>query len=81
MNVEIYGTKVYTIKGRTGPRYNFRTPGTRYDSTGACVPQTPVAGFDVDFYRDFYQNGKKIRTEKYTANYQAADRVICGKKP
>ncbi len=81
MNVEIYGTKVYTIKARTGPRYNFRSPGTRYDSTAACVPQGPVVGFDVDFYRDFYQNGKKIRTEKYTANYQAADRVICAKKP
>lgn len=81
MNVEMYGTKVYEIKARTSERYNFRTPGTRYDDTAACVPQSPVTGFDVDYFRDFYRGGERVKTEKYTMNYQAADRVICGKKP
>lgn len=81
MNVEMYGTKVYTVKSRSSERYNFREPGTQYDDTDACVSQSPVTGFDIDIHRDFYQGGKRVRTEKDTAYYQAADRVICGKKP
>jgi hypothetical protein len=45
------------------------------------VPQAPVSGFDIDIYRTFFKDGKKVKTETDTANYQAADRVICGKKP
>nr|WP_255499416.1 VanW family protein [Aeromicrobium senzhongii] len=81
MNVEIYGTKVYEVKSRQSERYNFREPGTQYDDTPACVSQSPVTGFDIDIHRDFYQGGKRVKTEKDTAYYQAADRVICGKKP
>lgn len=81
MNVELYGTKVYTVKSRQSERYNFRTPGTQYDDTPACVAQSPVTGFDIDIHRDFMQNGTRVKTEKDTAFYQAADRVICGKKP
>ncbi|MET1133507.1 MAG: VanW family protein [Aeromicrobium sp.] len=81
MNVEMYGTKVYEVKSRQSERYNFREPGTQYDDTDACVSQAPVTGFDIDIHRDFYQGGERVRTEKDTAYYQAADRVICGKKP
>ncbi|WP_313406533.1 VanW family protein [Aeromicrobium sp.] len=81
MNVEMYGTKVYEVKSRSSERYNFRTPGERYDDTAACVAQAPVTGFDIDIHRDFYQGGKRVKTEKDTAYYQAADHVICGKKP
>jgi len=81
MHVEMYGTKVYDVKARSSERYNFRNPGEQYDDTPACVAQAPVTGFDIDIHRDFYQGGKRVRTEKDTAYYQAADRVICGKKP
>ncbi|MFH7321987.1 VanW family protein [Aeromicrobium sp. JJY06] len=81
MNVEMYGTKVYDVKSRSSDRYNFRNPGTQYDDTDRCVSQAPVTGFDIDIHRDFYQGGKRVKTEKDTAYYQAADRVICGKKP
>ena len=81
MHVEMYGTKVYDVKARSSERYNFRTPAERYDDTPACVAQAPVTGFDIDIHRDFYQGGKRVKTEKDTAYYQAADRVICGKKP
>jgi len=81
MNVEMYGTKVYEVKARQSERYNFRTPGKRYDETAACVAQSPVTGFDIDIHRDFYQGGKRVRTEKVTAYYQAADHVICGPDP
>ncbi len=81
MHVELWSTKVYDIKAGQSARRNFRSPGKQYDDTDRCVPQSPIQGFDIDIYRTFYQGGKKIKTETDTARYQAADHVICGKKP
>ena len=81
MNVELWSTKIYDIKAGLSAKRNFRSPGTRYDDTNRCVPQSPIQGFDIDVYRTFYSGGKKVKTETDTAVYQAADHVICGKKP
>jgi vancomycin resistance protein YoaR len=82
MTVELWSTKVWDkIEADASPRRNGRTPGTQYDDTNRCVPQAPVAGFDIDIIRTFIKGGKVVKTETDTANYQAADRVICGKKP
>jgi vancomycin resistance protein YoaR len=83
MHVELWSTKVWDIKAGLSAKRNFRSPGTQYDDTDKCVPQDPVGGFDVDVYRYFYRPGSstKVKTETKTANYQAADHVICGKKP
>ena len=81
MHVELWSTKVYDIKASTSGKRNLKSPGTQYDSTDKCVPQDPIQGFDIDVFRTFYQGGKKIKTETDTAVYQAADHVICGKKP
>jgi hypothetical protein len=82
MHVELWGTKVWDrIEAGASPRRNGRTPGTQYDDTDRCVPQGPVQGFDIDIIRTFIKDGKVAKTETDTANYQAADRVICGKKP
>jgi len=79
--VQMWSTKVYDIEAGASARRNFRSPGTRYDDTNRCVAQGPIQGFDIDIYRVFKQNGKTVKTETDTANYQAADTVICGKKP
>ena len=81
MHVELWSTKVYDVKAGQSARRNFRSPGTQYDATNRCVPQGPIQGFDIDIYRTFYQGGKKVKSETDTARYQAADTVICGKKP
>jgi vancomycin resistance protein YoaR len=81
MHVEMWGTKVWTIKAGLSEQRNFRKPGKQYDDTDRCVPQPPVRGFDVDVTRTFLQGGKVVKRETDTAVYQAADRVICGKKP
>ncbi len=80
--VELWSTKVWDkIEAGASERRNGRSPGTQYDDTDRCVAQSPIAGFDIDIYRTFFKDGKKARTETTTANYQAADRVICGKEP
>lgn len=81
MHVELWSTKVWDIKAGQSARRNGRTPGTQYDDTDRCVPQDPIAGFDIDIYRSFNKGGQKVKTETDTARYQAADHVICGKKP
>lgn len=82
MRVELYSTKVWDrVEASSSPRRNARTPGTQYDDTDRCVEQAPVPGFDIDIIRTFIKDGKTAKTEKDTAVYQAADKVICGKKP
>ena len=82
MHVELWSTKVWDkIEAGASPKRNGRSPGTQYDDTPQCVPQGPIEGFDIDIYRTFYKDGKKAKSETKTANYQAADRVICSKKP
>ncbi len=82
MRVELYSTKVWDeVTSTSSARRNARKPGTQYDDTDRCVEQAPVAGFDIDIIRTFIKDGKTAKTEKDTAVYQAADRVICGKKP
>ncbi len=81
MHVEMWSTKVWDVKAGLSPRRNPRTPGKQYDDTDRCVPQGPIPGFDIDVYRTFIRNGKVVKRETDTARYQAADHVICGKKP
>jgi vancomycin resistance protein YoaR len=83
MHVELWSTRVWDIKAGASAKRNFRSPGTQYDDTDKCVPQDPVGGFDIDVYRYFYRPGSsvKVKSETKTAHYQAADHVICGKKP
>jgi vancomycin resistance protein YoaR len=82
MHVQMFSTKVWdeVEAGKSG-RYNFRTPGKRYDTSDKCVPQSPITGFDIDIYRYFVQDGQRKKSEKYTTTYQAADHVICGEDP
>lgn len=81
MHVQLWSTKIYDVKAGQSARRNFRAPGKQYDDTDRCVPQDPIQGFDIDIYRTFYKAGKKVKSETDTARYQAADTVICGKKP
>jgi vancomycin resistance protein YoaR len=81
MHVELWSTKVWKIKAGLSEKRNFREPGKQYDDTKRCVPQEPIQGFDVDVYRTFMRGGEVVKRETDTARYQAADHVICGKKP
>ncbi len=81
MHVEMWSTKVWNIKAGLSDKRNFRKPGKQYDDTKRCVPQPPITGFDVDVYRTFMKGGTVVKRETDRAVYQAADHVICGKKP
>jgi vancomycin resistance protein YoaR len=79
--VQMWGTKQYDVEAGQSARRNVRTPATRYDDSPSCTPQGPLQGFDIDIYRTIRQDGKVVKRETDTANYQAADQIICGKEP
>jgi len=79
--VEMWSTKIYDIKAGLSAKRNIREPGLRYDPTDRCVAQSPSKGFDVDVFRYFYQDGKKVKTETDTASYRATDEIRCEEKP
>lgn len=81
MRVEMWSTKIWDVKAGLSGKRNARSPGKQYDDTDRCVPQSPIRGFDIDVYRTFVRGGETVKRETDTAVYQAADRVICGKKP
>ena len=81
MHVELWSTKVVDIKAGLSKKSNFRKPGKQYDDSDRCVPQGPIQGFNVDVTRTFLRDGKVVKRETDTAVYQAADHVVCGKKP
>ena len=81
MHVQLWSTKVWDIKAGLSEKRNLRKPGKQYDDSKRCVPQPPIQGFDVDVSRTFMRGGEVVKREKDTAVYQAADHVICGKKP
>ncbi|MGH3425067.1 MAG: VanW family protein, partial [Nocardioidaceae bacterium] len=81
MNVEMWGTKTWRIKAGLSDRHNSRSPSVRYDPSDHCVPQSGVAGFDVDVYRTFVKNGERVRRETTPVHYDAADTVRCRARP
>lgn len=82
VTVRVWSTKRYTIKTTTPIRSNYRAPGaTKYDSSPGCLPQSAMSGFDVSFYRLFYEGKKQVKKEKFAWSYNSLTPVVCGKKP
>lgn len=77
----MWSTKYWDIKAEFGSRENYTTPGTVYDSSDDCVPQTGVAGFDITVTRVWSRNGDVERREELPTDYDAADTVICAPEP
>jgi vancomycin resistance protein YoaR len=83
MHVRMWSTKFWDITAGASERYNYRSPGTRYDSSADCYAVTGYAGFDIDVVRYFRRHGSDELHHKETmhTSYIALDTVICGKPP
>ncbi len=78
LTITFYGTKVYDIEARKGPRRNIVAPTTIRDVSPGCVPQSPSDGFDVTVTRVFLTAGKVVRTSDFNTRYIPSDNVVCG---
>jgi vancomycin resistance protein YoaR len=81
VTVTMWSTKYWDITAEFGPRTNPTTPGTIYDTSATCVPQTGVGGFDITVTRVWSRDDKVERREPLPTHYDAAPTVICGPEP
>ena len=77
MHVELWGTKVWDIEAGLSKQRNFSKPKRRHDDSDKCVPSSPVRGFEVDVYRYFERDGKRVKTETDRVRYSPTPEVIC----
>ncbi|MEU0315523.1 VanW family protein [Nocardioides sp. NPDC006273] len=79
VTVEMWSTKIWDIKTRTGERYDFKTPGKRKITDGNCENTVGAKGFSINVWRDFYKPGtsSKVDTETFKTVYNPQDEVEC----
>ena len=77
----IWSTEYWNIDAEFGPRVNFRSPSTVYDSAEGCVAQYGVDGFDITVTRVWSREGRVERRERLLTSYDAAPTVICSPEP
>ena len=87
VTVEMWSTKIWDIKTRTGERYDFKSPGKQKITDGNCENTVGAQGFSINVWRDFYKagTGSKADTETFKTVYNPQDEVKCtdetAKKP
>jgi vancomycin resistance protein YoaR len=78
ITVSFWGTKKYDeIRSVSSDRFNRRQPQTVYSSDPKCEAQAPAAGFDIDVYRVFINDGREVKRERFRTVYKATDRIVC----
>jgi vancomycin resistance protein YoaR len=84
VTVTIYGTKRYRIESVKGPRYDVKPYRVVYDprpegtTPGSCVASGGVPGFRVVVTRQFFEDGSKVREERFRTSYDPENEVRCG---
>ena len=78
ITVRMWSTKTYEKVTSSELRRSNSTSGPVIrDSRSDCEPQEAVQGFDVNYERRFYQDGKVVKTEKFFWRYKPTSQVIC----
>ncbi|MEU6625815.1 VanW family protein [Streptomyces litmocidini] len=78
VTVSFLGTKKYdSVEAVAGPRTNITQPTKREGTGKACVPQTPLEGFDIAVDRVFKNDGVEVKRETYKTHYTPRDEVTC----
>jgi vancomycin resistance protein YoaR len=78
ITVKMWSTKTWDKVTSTTPvRSRFTTGRNLKEDASDCEPQAPVKGFDVDYERLFYRDGKIAKREKFHWRYAPTDKVTC----
>ncbi|MEU6138335.1 VanW family protein [Nocardioides sp. NPDC047086] len=79
VTVEMWSTKIWDIKARTGDRYDFKPPGKQKITDGNCENTVGAQGFSINVWRDFYSagSGSKVDTQTFKTTYIPQDEVEC----
>lgn len=78
VTVRVWSTKTYEVKATPPRQSNFTSPGPAIQDDGAvCTPQSAMQGFTVDFEREFYSDGKLVKSEPYRWTYSTLTPRVC----
>ncbi len=78
ITAKIWSTKVYDKITSSDPVKSNYTSGRTITKSGPkCEYQAPIKGFDVDYSRLFYQDGKRVKKQDYSWRYSAGDEIKC----
>ncbi|HHU40093.1 MAG TPA: hypothetical protein GXZ45_12540, partial [Propionibacterium sp.] len=78
ITVRVWSTKKYEIKATKPVQSNFKDPGPAIkDNSAVCSPQSAMRGFTVNYSRQFFQNGKLVKTEPFKWTYNTLTPVVC----
>ncbi len=78
ITVRVWSTKVYDVKATEPVQSNFRSPGPAIQNNAAvCSPQSAMRGFTVNYNRQFFQDGKLVKTEPFKWTYNTLTPVTC----
>ena len=76
--MRVWSTKKYDVKATNPVQSNFKDPGPAIkDDSAICSPQSAMRGFTVTYNRQFFQNGKLVRTEPFKWTYNTLTPVEC----
>lgn len=84
ITVRFYSTKLgRSVTTTTGKPYDLTTPTTRVVTNAALprgarevVQEAGDGGFTVDYTRQVFRDGRRIRNERYTVEYDAEDAIV-----
>jgi vancomycin resistance protein YoaR len=78
LTVKMWSSKTYDkITSTTPKKSNFTTGRDLEDDSASCEPMVPVPGFDADYQRLFYRDGKVVKRQNFHWRYAPTDRVRC----
>ncbi len=78
LTVKMWSTKTYDKVTSTTPRRsNFTSGQDLKDASSDCEPMSPVQGFDADYQRLFYRDGKVVKRQDFHWRYAPTNRVTC----
>ncbi len=78
ITVKMWSTKTWDdVRSSKLRRSNFTTGREITDDGAKCEPTEPVQGFDVNYERLFYRDGRVVKREPFRWRYAPTDKVTC----
>jgi vancomycin resistance protein YoaR len=79
ITVSMWSTKTWDkVESTTPVKSNFTSGRDITDTSPSCEPQAPAQGFDVDYARLFYRDGKVVKRQNFSWRYGPTDQISCG---
>jgi vancomycin resistance protein YoaR len=78
VTVTMWGTKRYDVSTEWGPKTDITKPKTVHlEDERGCIATRGIDGFSQQAWRIFEQDGREVKREVFSHDYQAEPRFVC----